>query len=71
MVEIKTFTVYFKTGDRVVVHGENLDRAITIAGLDLATVSKLISFYENGINNDWLWNRDKMKWYYNGVIKEV
>jgi hypothetical protein len=57
----KTFTLYWRTGDREIVHGRDVAEAMTRAGYGGGSVREL-DFYANGDNDNYVWNPAERKW---------
>lgn len=56
---MKRFTLYWKTGTRQVVEGENILQAMALAGYSRGAV-RALDFYAKGDNGEYQW--DGKKW---------
>lgn len=57
----KTFTLYWRTGDRNVVHGRDVAEAMTLAGYGGGTV-RALDFWAHGDNSEYVWVPDERDW---------
>jgi hypothetical protein len=55
------YTLYWRTGDREIVKGENAAQAMTLAGYGGGAVGAL-DFYANGEDHGYIWNAGKKAW---------
>jgi hypothetical protein len=57
----KTFTLFWKTGQRELVNGENPAEAMTLAGYSGGAVGAL-DFYSQGDCKNYVWNKETRYW---------
>lgn len=58
---MNTYTLYWLTGKRETVQGNDPARAMTLAGYGGGAV-RTLDFYANGDNHDYEWNAEKRDW---------
>jgi hypothetical protein len=61
MSEDKTFTLYWRTGDRDVVIGPDIAKAMTLAGYGGGSI-RALDFYANGDDRDYRWDGSAREW---------
>lgn len=57
----KTFTLYWKTGEREIVKGRDAAEAMTLAGYSGGAVAAL-DFYAAGEDTAYAWEKDSREW---------
>jgi hypothetical protein len=55
------FTLYWRTGDREVIEGETVARAMTAAGYGGGAIGAL-DFYAYGDNHEYVWDALSHEW---------
>ena len=58
---MNTYTLYWRTGKRELVHGADIAQAMTLAGYGNGAVSAL-DFYATGDDTDYEWDSEKRDW---------
>ena len=58
---INSYTLFWLTGKREIVKGEDPAQAMTLAGYGGGAV-RALDFYANGENDEYEWNPDKRDW---------
>lgn len=61
MTDTKTSALYWRTGDRNVVHGPDIASAMTLAGFGGGSV-RALDFYANGDDTAYAWDKDARDW---------
>lgn len=61
MDDNKTFTLYWRTGDRELVQGRSPAEAMTLAGYGGGAI-RALDFYANGDDRDYTWNCVSREW---------
>jgi hypothetical protein len=56
-----TYTIYWRMNDKTVITGTSFANAMNNAGYGAGTVSA-IDFYEDGENDDYVWNQTTRNW---------
>ena len=57
----KTFTLYWRTGDREVVTGETVEKAMMLAGYGGGAI-RALDFYAKGDDREWKWAPETREW---------
>ena len=57
----KTYTYYWRTGQRQVFKGRNPAEALTLAGYGGGAV-RALDFYAEGDNDEYQWNNERREW---------
>lgn len=55
------YTIYWRTGRREVVRGDDVAQAMTLAGYSGGSV-RAVDFYANGVDHDYEWDKDRREW---------
>lgn len=55
------FTLYWRTGHKETVEGEDIAKAMTLAGYSNGAV-RALDFYANGVDEDYKWNPCTRQW---------
>lgn len=55
------FTIYWLDGTKSVIEGETVHEAFSAAGYNGGAV-RAVDWYENGVNDDYVWNPEKKAW---------
>ena len=58
---MSTYTLYWLTGRRETVKGDDAAQAMTLAGYSSGAV-RALDFYTRGDNHDYRWDVEKKKW---------
>ena len=58
---MNTYTLYWRTGKRETVQGENPAQAMTLAGYGGGAV-RALDFYANGDDHNYRWDAEKRDW---------
>lgn len=58
---MKTYTLYWRTGKREIVQGDDPAQAMTLRGYSNGAVAAL-DFYADGENHDYKWDHIKGRW---------
>lgn len=55
------FTIYWLDGRKSVIEGETVHQAFSAAGYGGGAV-RAVDWYENGVNDDYVWNKETKQW---------
>lgn len=55
------FTIYWLDGKKSVLEGDTVHEAFSAAGYSRGAV-RAVDWYENGVNDDYVWNPEKKEW---------
>ncbi|QIV65920.1 hypothetical protein Cp1R7AA1_051 [Mesorhizobium phage Cp1R7A-A1] len=61
MEDVKTFTLYWRTGQREIVKGSDPADAMNKAGYGAGAV-RALDFYANGEDTDYAWDKETRDW---------